>query len=40
MIIILIIIAIANMGGVGTHVKSKVCVVDKRNQRNFVGYVC
>jgi hypothetical protein len=30
----------ANMGGVGACVKSTVYVVDKRNQRNFVGYVC
>ena len=27
-------------GGVVTRVESTVYVVDKRNQRNYVGYVC
>jgi hypothetical protein len=29
-----------NMGGVGTCVESTVYAINKRNQRNYVGYVC
>jgi hypothetical protein len=28
------------MGGVGTYVESTVYALNKRNQRNYVGYVC